>query len=51
LIGLADFYRKVWSLGSAGVDVPLTVLQKNQIREMRLRSGDRNQFLQRYPVN
>ena len=51
LTGLADFYRKVWALGSAGVDVPLTVLQKNRIREMRLRSGDRNQFLQRYPVH
>ncbi|NIM97048.1 MAG: PDZ domain-containing protein, partial [candidate division Zixibacteria bacterium] len=23
--GLADFYRKVWALGRAGVDVPLSV--------------------------
>ncbi len=47
--GLADFYRKVWSLGQAGISVPLSVLQGTQIREIRVNSGDRYQFLQLKP--
>jgi S1-C subfamily serine protease len=43
--GLADFYRKVWALGNAGVDVPLSVLQGTRIREITVRSADRYQFL------
>ena len=42
---LADFYRKVWALGQAGVEVPLRVLQKSQVREIKIRSADRNQLL------
>jgi S1-C subfamily serine protease len=45
VVGLADFYRKVWSLGVAGVDVPLTILRGVEIQEMKIRSGDRYQFL------
>lgn len=47
--GLADFYRKVWALGKAGVDVPLSVLQKTQIRDITLHSADRYQFLMLKP--
>jgi S1-C subfamily serine protease len=47
--GLADFYRKVWALGDAGVEVPLTVLRGTQMREIKVRSGDRHQFLQLKP--
>ncbi|MDP2968832.1 MAG: S1C family serine protease, partial [Deltaproteobacteria bacterium] len=43
--GLTDFYRKVWALGNAGVDVPLAILQGIQIREITIRSSDRYQFL------
>jgi S1-C subfamily serine protease len=43
--GLADFYRKVWALGSAGVEVTLSVLRGTQIRDITIRSGDRYQFL------
>jgi S1-C subfamily serine protease len=42
--GLADFYRKVWALGSAGADVPLSVLQGIQIRDLTVHSGDRYDF-------
>jgi len=42
--GLADFYRKVWSLGKAGVDVPVAVLQGIEIRDIVVRSGDRDQY-------
>lgn len=47
--GLADFYRKVWALGHAGVDVPLKILQGIEIRDLSIRSGDRNQFLMLKP--
>jgi S1-C subfamily serine protease len=48
--GLADFYRKVWALGSAGVEVPLGVLRGIKIREIALKSVDRNRLLrQRLP--
>jgi S1-C subfamily serine protease len=47
--GLADFYRKVWALGKPGVEVPLGVLQGNEIRGITIRSGDRYQFLKLKP--
>jgi S1-C subfamily serine protease len=47
--GLSDFYRKVWALGAAGVDVPLGVLQGIRIRDITVRSADRSQFLQLKP--
>jgi len=47
--GLADFYRKVWSRGSAGVDVPLNVLQGTQMCDLIVRSADRYQYFQLKP--
>ena len=47
--GLADFYRKVWALGNAGVDVPLNILQGIEIRDIKVHSGDRYQFLRLKP--
>ncbi|MGE0612251.1 MAG: S1C family serine protease [Hyphomicrobiales bacterium] len=44
---LAGFYRRVWSLGDAGVEVPLTVHRDGRTLELRLRSGDRNDYLKR----
>ena len=46
---LADFYRKVWALGNAGIDVPLSLLQGIRIRDIKVRSVDRYQFLQLKP--
>lgn len=42
---IADFYRKVWSLGSAGVKVPLGVLQGVRINDIVVPSADRDQYL------
>ena len=42
--GLADFYRKVWALGKAGVEVPVAVLQGIEIRDIVVRSVDRDQY-------
>jgi serine protease Do len=44
--GISDFYRKVWALGNAGVDVSLSVLKGTEIRNITLHSVDRHQFLQ-----
>jgi S1-C subfamily serine protease len=38
---LPDFYRKVWSQGHAGVDVPLDVLQNHQRRSLQIHSVNR----------
>jgi S1-C subfamily serine protease len=42
---LATMFRKVWSLGNAGVDVPLLVYRDGRTFEMTIPSGDRNRFL------
>ncbi len=42
---LAGFFRKVWSLGKAGVEVPLTIYRDGRTFEPRVTSGDRNRFL------
>jgi len=44
---LADFYRKVWAQGAAGVEVPLRVLQGLQLKDIAVRSMDRTQHLRR----
>ena len=44
--GMADFYRKVWALGKAGVDVPLSILQGVQIRDIIVHSTVHNQYRQ-----
>ena len=47
--GLADFYRKVWALGNAGVDVSLTILRGAQVRDITVHSADRYQSLRFKP--
>src|SRR5210317_191900 len=44
--GMADFYRKVWALGKAGVDVPLRILQGIQLRDIVVHSTAGNQYRQ-----
>ncbi len=46
---LAEFYRRVWALGAAGVDVPLRVLQGVQVKEVTLRSIDRVDYFRVRP--
>ena len=43
--GLADLYRKVWALGTAGVEVVLGVLKGIQVQDIKIKSADRYQFL------
>jgi len=42
---LAEFYRAVWALGPAGVDVPLTLDREGDIFKMIVTSADRQNFL------
>jgi S1-C subfamily serine protease len=44
---LAEFYRKVWARGAAGVEVPLRVLQGLEVKALGVRSMDRAQHLRR----
>ena len=44
---LADFFRKVWRLGSAGTEVGLTLVREGAPVRVRLRSADRNDFLKK----
>lgn len=40
----ADLYRKLWSLGAAGVEVPIKVLQDGDVRDVRVKSIDRFEY-------
>lgn len=42
---LADLFRRIWSLGQAGVEVPLTINREGRVRLLVVQSGDRRQFL------
>jgi S1-C subfamily serine protease len=42
---LAGLYRKVWSLGNAGVEVPLTLYREGVTFDVRVNSSDRAKFL------
>lgn len=42
---LFDFYRGLWALGEAGVDVPLTVEREGDRFDLTVRSADRGRFL------
>jgi S1-C subfamily serine protease len=39
-----ELYRKVWSLGAAGVEVPLRLAQGADVREVRVKSIDRFEY-------
>jgi S1-C subfamily serine protease len=44
---LLALFRRIWSLGPAGVEVPLTVLRDGETIELRVTSGDRNAYLKK----
>jgi len=47
---LAHFYRVMWKSGPPGVDVRLTVLQGPEVRELTVRSIDRQDFMRHKPA-
>jgi len=48
---LANFFRQVWALGEAGVDVPLVVEREGDRFEVTVASGDRQRFLKAAPLH
>jgi hypothetical protein len=42
---LAAMFRRIWSLGQAGVEVPLLIYRDGRTFELRITSGDRDRFL------
>jgi S1-C subfamily serine protease len=42
---LAGLFRRIWSLGNAGVEVPLTVYRDGRALEFKVPSADRRKFL------
>ena len=45
--GLADLLRKTWSVGAAGVEIPLTLARNAEVMQVRVRSADRHDFLRK----
>jgi S1-C subfamily serine protease len=44
---LADLWRRLWSLGQAGVEVPLLIYRDGRALEVKVTSADREKFLKR----
>jgi S1-C subfamily serine protease len=42
---LAGLFRKIWSLGNAGVDIPMKLWRDGDTFDLRVRSSDRNRYL------
>jgi S1-C subfamily serine protease len=47
---LEGFYKRLWAAGSPGVEVSLTILQGNDVHEVKVKSMDRLDFLRRKPT-
>lgn len=47
---LEAFYKALWATGGPGVDVTLRVLQGGDVREIRVKSMDRLDFVRRKPT-
>src|SRR5512134_195116 len=45
--GLAEFFRAVWKLGNAGVEVPLLLSRGGDVLHITVKSADRNDFLKK----
>jgi S1-C subfamily serine protease len=45
--GLADFYRKLWSTGPAGAELPMRIVRDGRENWVRVKSADRNSFLKK----
>jgi S1-C subfamily serine protease len=44
---LAELFRRTWSLGPAGTEVPLTLSRRGASSTVRVRSADRNDYLKK----
>jgi S1-C subfamily serine protease len=44
---LAELFRSVWRLGTAGAEIPLTLAREGVLSHLRVLSADRNDFLKK----
>jgi S1-C subfamily serine protease len=42
---LGGLYRRVWGLGAAGIDVPVSIYRDGKTFDTRIKSSDRNRHL------
>ncbi|MCU0896844.1 MAG: S1C family serine protease [Burkholderiales bacterium] len=47
VLSLADLFRRVWRLGAAGAEIPLSLARKGAPVAVRVRSGDRADYLKK----
>ncbi len=47
---LPQLYRIMWAAGSPGVELRFKVLQGNSVRDLKIRSLDRLEFLRKKPT-
>jgi S1-C subfamily serine protease len=45
--GLADLFRKIWSVGAAGAEVPMTLVREGSVSRIRVASTDRQDLLKK----
>jgi S1-C subfamily serine protease len=45
--GLADLLRRVWALGPAGTEIPLTLTRDGVLKYVQIRSADRGDYLKK----
>ncbi|MFM9972203.1 MAG: S1C family serine protease [Burkholderiales bacterium] len=45
-----EFYRRIWSMGAAGAEIPLRLLQGAELKDFKVQSIDRNQHFQSKPA-
>ena len=46
----AEFYRSIWGRGAAGSEIPLRILQDNDVRDVSVRSIDRLDYFKQKPT-
>ena len=46
----AEFYRRLWGRGSAGSEIPLRILQDNDVKDVKVRSIDRLEYFRPKPT-
>lgn len=44
---LADFYRKLWSVGPAGAEIPIEIVRNGRSQWLRIKSADRADYLKK----
>tara|TARA_Y100001934_G_scaffold282443_1_gene396212 strand:+ start:1137 stop:1883 length:747 start_codon:yes stop_codon:yes gene_type:complete len=42
---LPELYRTVWNIGTAGAEIPLTVMREGSLHDITVKSGDRYDYL------